>query len=237
MKLHLEIMAGIVVAFALTACSGPPTPTPASGQQGGSSPATVGSAPALSIGPTTDQPTEQPSGAPTTLGSTLGPATSSDPSTPPPSGSPMPSGAPTPSLLTTTANTALSLGTANAFHADGWAVVDAQAAGAAGKTAAMSSVINCDGPGSTLEYRFSNSTGTVEVEAAQDVLSVSSTNSLSVSLMTDGKAVAEQKIGFKQRATLRAPLAGVTVLQVVVKPTGACTTSTTALITKATATG
>lgn len=235
MKPALSLAGVTAIASTLAACTGTPTlpMTPAS------STTTVAASTTTSASGASEPATASASATPSeppTLGATLGPAPTST-SVPAASAAPMPTGAPTPNLLTTTPGATLTLGTANAFHADGWTATQAQPAGAPGALPAMSAVVNCDSTGAVVEYRFSNATGSIDVEAAQDIMSTSASNTVSVSLLADGKAVAEQKIGFKQKASLRAPLAGVTVLQIVAKPTGACTASSTALITKAVVVG
>ena len=94
-------------------------------------------------------------------------------------------------------------------------------------------IIVCGETGSGLEFRLLPTSGTVRISAAQDLMSDSSDNPLTVQLLADGKVVGEQAITFKQTAELSAPLTGVTVLKIVATSKTPCRTSSVALITRA----
>lgn len=174
-----------------------------------------------------------------TLGTTLSPAPTASGGAP--SGvdtaGAIPSAGQSPSLINAPVGSTVTLGLGNAFRSDGWAQGNFQPAGAASASPMLGATVNCNTTGPELEYRFAATRGTLKISVAQDVMSVSSDNTVDFVLLADGKAVAEKPVTFKQAADLSAPLTGVTVVKVVAKTTGTCTTSSTALITKATVTG
>lgn len=212
-------LAGGAVALALAGCTAAPVPTSAP-------PATA--LPSEAAGPTqsgTATPTPTPTpGGPITLGA---PA-------PSPTGTlTQPPGVQTPSVLTVLPGTTVNLDLTNAFRSDGWVAGLYQPAGAASKIPALAATVNCGQPGPELEYRFTQTAGTLRVGVAQDLLSVSSDNTVLVQLVADGRVVNEKPVTFKQAAELTAPLNGVTVVKVVATPQGTCRSSSAALITGA----
>nr|NLI48953.1 hypothetical protein [Propionibacterium sp.] len=208
------------LALVAAGCTAAPAPT--------SAPATPPSV-AQTASPTpTATPTQTATPIPTAGGPiTLG-APAPSPTTPLP-----PPGAQTPSVLTVPPGSTLNLDLTNAFRSDGWAAGLHQPAGAASKIPALAATVNCGQPGPELEYRFTQTGGTLRVTAAQDLLSVSSDNTVLVQLVADGRIVNEKALTFKQTAELTAPLNGVTVVKIVAAPQGACRASSTALITGA----
>lgn len=106
---------------------------------------------------------------------------------------------------------------------------------------AMATEVSCyeDGSGTLLEMRFPDTIGkaTLRATVAQGMDSRSWTERLEYTLQTDGRQADTKNIDFKGKAELSAPLSGVTVATIWVKPvTGSadyqCTDSATALITK-----
>ncbi len=192
----------------------------------------------------TDTLAPEPTEAPTDSASpdpsaTLSDSASPDPSATPtdsagPDATPQPSGAPgTPGLISVDAGQQTQLTMANAFRSDGWTEGSYQTPGATAPVQALGAVVNCNQGTAELEYRFSTSRGQAKVTVAQDALSDSSDNTLEFLLVADGKQVASKTVTFKQTAELAASVNGVTALKVVARTKGACTNSSTALITKA----
>lgn len=143
------------------------------------------------------------------------------------------SGATTPSLIAVNPGTTVVLGLDNAFHHDGWVAGSYQPAAAASKVPALASTVNCGETGPALEFRLLPTSGTVRITAAQDLMSDSSDNTLTVQLIADGKVVGEKPLAFKETAEMTAPLSGVTVLKIVSTAKTPCRTSSVALITRA----
>lgn len=198
----------------------------------------------LSPAPSAGMPgNETTPGAETTPGVEPSSGPSTDPSAgatmPDASGAPttVPSGPGTPSLVNVGPGQSVTLGIQNAFNADGWASGIYQPAAGMAQAQALATTVNCGQPAPALEFRFAPTRGNLKLNVGQDIMSASSDNTVEFVLYTDGKAVAQKSVTFKQSAELSAPLAGVTVVKVAAKTTGACTTSTTALVTKAVVTG
>lgn len=96
-------------------------------------------------------------------------------------------------------------------------------------SAARAMAAQLDKSTATLEFRFSQTSGRITVEAAQDILSSSSNQTVDVALLADGRRVAAKSIRFKESTTLSANLGGVAALQVQATAKGG---ATTVLVTK-----
>lgn len=128
---------------------------------------------------------------------------------------------------------------ADAFSADSWSEGEYTRAGQGQPQKAMKVDVDCysDGTREVIELRFAQPTGRFNVDVAQAMDSQSSNERLEFSLTTDGRLADAKTIPFTGVATLSAPLAGVTVVRVSVKPAEAtadyrCSGDSTALITK-----
>ncbi|HNV13147.1 MAG TPA: hypothetical protein PKL63_00670 [Dermatophilaceae bacterium] len=144
-----------------------------------------------------------------------------------------PGTATTPSLISAGPGTLVVLGLGNAFHADGWASGSYQPAGATARSLALAATVNCAVAGPEIEYRVLPTNSSIKVTVAQELMSDSSDNTVTFSLVTDGKVVNEKPVTFKQTAELVAPLTGVTVVKITAVAKAPCKTSSTALITRA----
>ncbi len=226
----LALLAGCTVAPSGSTASSPAVTSPAASASG-----TVSATPTVSA--TASASASASASVSPTVGTTLSAAPTASGVPGSSTGGAMPTGPATPSLISAQPGGTVALGTANAFHADGWTLGDYQPAAAPARTQALAATINCNAPGQELEYRFAPTNATLKVSVAQDVLSVSSDNTIDFQIVADGKSVAEKALTFKQTADLSAPLTGVTVVKIVAKSTGACTTSSTALVTKAVVSG
>ena len=221
-------LTGAAAALLLAGCTVAPAATPTTPLATTTGSPSAEATPTLALPTSTPTPT-QPS-APL-VSPTLGAVAT--PSATPTGPGVSTSAATTPSLIVVNPGTTVVLGVDNAFHHDGWVAGSYQPAGAASKVPALASTVNCGETGSGLEFRLLPTSGTVRISAAQDLMSDSSDNPLTVQLLADGKVVGEQAITFKQTAELSAPLTGVTVLKIVATSKTPCRTSSVALITRA----
>lgn len=216
---HRTVAVAALMAALVAGCSGP----------GETNPAT----------PSSTQPSESTPAATVTVTAPAQAADTSDPgqsdTTP---GSP--SGGPT-IVRPTVSSGEQRITLAEAVKHASWHEGQYVPAGKAEGIPAIATEVSCyeDGRGTLLEMRFPDAVGkaTLHANVAQGMDSESSNEKLEFTLQTDGRRADTKNIDFKGTAELIAPLSGVTVATIWVKPVAGsadykCQDSATALITK-----
>lgn len=126
----------------------------------------------------------------------------------------------------------------DAFDAGRWREADFTRAGQATPQPAIQATISCySSSPETIEMRFAQPTGRLDVDVAQAMDAPSSGESIEFALTTDGRQADSKTIPFQGVATLSAPLSGVTVVHITAqnaaRASGAsCSDDTSALITR-----
>lgn len=106
-------------------------------------------------------------------------------------------------------------------------------AGSAAPVESLAQAVLCGESPAPLEFRFADTAGTLTVGAAQAATSASSNETLTWTLVTDGRLQQTRRVAFRDAVDLTVPLAGVAKVTIQVSNQDTCSGSATALITKA----
>ncbi len=220
---------GVVASLACSACtlsggaSAAPAPLVTVAAASASTPA-----PATSYAPTTPNWTPwKPTAA----------ASDTNPVATPTMGMPVPSATPAGPVINVAPGVHRSVTRADAFSAGSWVQGGYQPVGSAQTIEALASSVGCNGTSDPLEFRFSQTSGTLVLGVAQAIDSASSTESLTWTVASDGRLTQTVAIAFREAAEITVPLAGVSVVDLTLSVPGPCSAGATGLVVKAVVNG